>query len=1252
MYDEPQGLKNLIKVISRELREKNWSRDNKQDSRATYWTARLIAQVELGLELLTALDLRGEPIAVLWVILSGTPLRDTKLQHLTLNQRRMIANARLILPGYAGRYGWENALQNYIDDVGAEFRIRRYDFDSDKPETKLDNCFSDTPRDERVAVYQEALTIKLDYKHRTQRDYAEANVDYEFKAHIETGERWIPVRFTQEQVQFAQHSTPWFSHERERLDSITIETNRLESVAGYISDLEGNSEWLDRYHNTRLHDVEVVEVENQQQLQVSEQKADHLTIKDNFHLAGIVSSGKSTLMTLIAALFVYEFRVEKAVESPKRITLVVGDSASSIHLTDRFNRWFCEQDGGNAETTTPVAVPLLGKSTKHKHLAQLHDSRDYERAIANSRIHWGERFVNATCPLQGQIEEGGWKALNFQPLQAGAEPCSSLKAAVNPDEEHEKEWYLCPMWSVCPSQQRYRDMLDAQIWITTPGALGMATLPGHIEDRPIRVGDLVYEQSDLVVFDEVDTIVEWFDRLYAQEMQLTSPQNKGILDELDKRTSDYLGRDRSRPAPSTVNWIEAQRNFITPVGHILHLLQKYDILLKSTERGFFTAHSLLYRLARRIVGLAEYGRDGTNKQELEISALMDVFDFLMRSDPLAMEIPSGYRADRKVTLNSLGGALSRLRKAPKSDRDNQTAKYDVLVKQIAFDLADKLNKTMNIGDSTQNKRIIKLYSEWLADFVPDIDKRLEMRKKQIEKIQNNKQQRRASKDLDTPETLVKRLEFAMNAILVDRFNRSVFYGWHNRPSDIINEENPSQQAPTTLLNILPLPANGRQFGIYHLQEQGTDYPNALSSFGYTSIGRDYVTNFHQLRADVDRRAGPHVLAMSGTSYLPDSVRFHYTVTPRALLKPSVKTETALKHETCKFTVRPMAINGEPISISGAPLDEQRGCVLDMTRQLVGSIEDAGAWLADELHLIHELSQHPEYGNLWQDRRRLLLLVNSYKQCKWIADEMFSLWHAKREQIFYLERGGFDNDGNETSGYLQGALRRVDIELFAQTGGEILIAPLQAIGRGFNILNDATPKTAAFGSIYFLTRPMPHPHDIPAIAQEMNRRIHDWFEDSNFQAWQNDGIYERGKALRRIAGEYWRRVESRYGYRSLRDEKDFIVSSEERLHMNPRRDLAATTAGVVIQAVGRLMRGGVPFRAHFVDASWAPNNASRIFSNQRDHESLPRDTAETSLLAAMIEILTSYAEEDEVAQNLYQLIANKLEQTDNFEWEPY
>lgn len=176
----------------------------------------------------------------------------------------------------------------------------------------------------------------------------------------------------------------------------------------------------------------------------------------------------------------------------------------------------------------------------------------------------------------------------------------------------------------------------------------------------------------------------------------------------------------------------------------------------------------------------------------------------------------------------------------------------------------------------------------------------------------------------------------------------------------------------------------------------------------------------------------------------------------------------------------------------------------------------------------------------------------------------------------------------------------------------------------------------------MTRPYPHPNDTQAIAQEMNRRAYDWLEKEDFIAWQQgDGIAHRAELLRKTANTYWRSVEQRSYYKTLRDNPDLCAS--------PRYDLAATTLGRIIQAVGRLIRGGVPFHGYFVDSAWADNSAKKLAAIRGgdDAGSIANDTEENSLLVATILRVGDYAHEDNSVGNaLYKPLAVALENIEN------
>jgi hypothetical protein len=480
-------------------------------------------------------------------------------------------------------------------------------------------------------------------------------------------------------------------------------------------------------------------------------------------------------------------------------------------------------------------------------------------------------------------------------------------------------------------------------------------------------------------------------------------------------------------------------------------------------------------------------------------------------------------------------------------------------------------------------------------------------------------------DLDTLDTLAHRLQFALTITLLDRHTNIVFYEWQNRPSNI-SEPSPHQKMPRSMINILPLPVAGRQFGTYYSRKDS----NTLSLFAYSNIGRHYVLNFHRLLTDFDGRRGANVLALSGTSYLPDSTTFHVS-DPQGVLMPEASAQEAIKQSQFKF-IPQFDDRNKPMRMSGN-LSNKKIAYPKFQELAKLLVTNEGS-----NHLILELQALKELGKAdaesWQDRDRILVLVNSYEQAKWVADEMRRYANNISQQIYHLVSD--DSELTKDGKSQPGELKRADIETFGYNQGKILVAPTSSIGRGFNILN--SNGKAAFGAVYFLTRPFPHPHDTQAIAQELNRRAYEWLEQEDFIAWrQGDGVAHRAELLRKTANTYWRSVEQRSYYKTLRDNEDLCAF--------PRYDLAATTLGRIIQAVGRLIRGGVPFHGYFVDSAWADNSAKKLAAIRvgDDPAPLDNDIEENSLLVATILRICDYAaDEDSVGNALYKPLADALE----------
>jgi len=1139
-----------------------------------------LVNVELVFTLAEALNVHDEPITVGWVLLAGTPTPSDKLEYLSPEQRAMLAHARQIVP-LDSRFAWEAALREYAA-IPLEYRNYRVTT-NDLDEQIIDACKIDPlPHPDYIEKYKTILTTPLAFQ-RIKARFPEANTIYNFFAETDKGRKRGQVRFSVSQLERIKEleGLKWFDDTREK-HPLTIHFDDLKKTARFLDRQE-------RKLGNRVHWVaDLVKIEYAHTDGTGIIKTDILEFDGFFHLAGIVSSGKTTLAILIGAYIILN-------KLDERITFVVGDTNTAVQLAHRFNVWFGGDPAGNDH---PVAVPVLGQSTRQTHIERMLVSRDYDKSMAEGQPHWGERWLSPVCPLESLVSWEGEDGIKG--FTAGREPCQRLELNQQPGQKRSPK-HLCPLFTICPAKQMFRDMPHAKIWITTPGALSQAAMPRHLEDRPIKLGDLVYEQSSLVIFDEAETIVDWFDHTYAHDLSLTNGEH-GLIDRLDVAVTDYLRGHRSA-APEWQRWLFAERAATKSIGSILTILDPtHDLGLERlrlwVKTGQFTRNSLSYRLSRRLAGLKEYelrenlSEKQRREEEEQTRIVMQFFEALNKiENPLLPSAPP-----------------------PK-------ARQEVVG---AYDLANIMQQMNSAGQDVDTLILLKRCEEWLDKYFPDLETDLAALKRRLEQSTNKadcaylKKEEVDQNKMD----VARRLFFTLWVVVLDWHLDIVFHEWHRKPIEI-NVEQPYYSIPRNLRRILPIPATGAQFGLYRAPKARKNVNvNALTQFRHINIGRYYVLNYHRLRTDLDGKRGPNVLAMSGTSYLPDSSRFNLQTSPNGVLLPNDQIKEGLQCSEFKF--KPFYSNkGRPINVSG--VKRKLAALRNLVDAMIAKDITNGGFLGQVLTNLREKAEiDPER---WQDRERLLLFTNSYEQSEIVAKAIQTAWPVIADRVYFLCRGKNNEDYQAQSS--KNKLERVDIEQFVDTKGKILVAPMQSIGRGFNILNRNKPQAiAAFGAVLFLIRPMWQPEDLVAMAQEVNRYTIQWSErvDLPPDLAAADGLYRSAIALRRTADELWRDIEHRQSYKQLTYNlaDDTITDLHESLRITPRRDLAATTAGLIIQAAGRLLRGGVPFYAYFVDAAWAPLTAAGGSAVNED--------ASTSLLKAMIDIINDYAHESDVVGN--------------------
>lgn len=1042
--------------------------------------------VELGLCALEQLGLSDEPPMSLWALATGLPLPDERLAAVQADphKRSVLGNLRVMLR-HSGREHWENILSQYaqLDASQRSYAFEAFDQGGFTPTNHFPTLQS---------AYQSALKTQLAHRESERKPLMqESEVSFVMSS---DREQLVTVKLPAQLIETAKN-TPISPLPPKRSVPQTwhVTWDELRRVAAWLDEREGNvNHWQER--------LKKIHFRTYQDGQLSAANAETLVLDGVKHLAGMVGSGKSTLMQLLAVL---------GWQQKRRIALVVADTMTALNLADQFNRALGEI----------AAVAITGRSRRGRYLQQLHLTYG-EDALKHGAMRW----FDTTCLIYGLAEIEQYPS----PLETGNEPCRYL---LEGNKAH-----LCPLFAICPSQRLYHDLPRALIWITTPGAMGAAKLPEQLDPRHPVLGEVIYEQCDLVIFDEVETIQTWFDQLHAPELRLVGAhKGDGFFNLADRAISDNVTGKRLQ-GDEERRWKQASNHASALATRLLNMLNEHKWLSDELGQGYFTAAQLFGSLARQRTRLEALEPDSNEYQKARQHTEALITDFeTVRNMPFVRSLQS----------------------SPRSAEEQ-------LIDVARVFLEDGMSRSDDVE---------KLCQEWLRAYLFADEGEIAAFDDEAGALT-----KRTKREWDTFERLALRLEAALNVMVLEQQMRIVFNQWYSSPDDLPNELQSYMlyRVPQHLRGLMPVPATGRLFGFRYQAAEGNNNPT-LSAFDYAHIGRHYVLTFSTLRQATEKQAGAHVLMLSGTSWLPDSREFHVDIEPFGVLVPNPESCAALSQST--FTFEPIVDKRQqPIRVSGA--GSNKAMLENLTKIADG--------LIPRLHKKLEELKAKDSEAAWRDRARLLLFVNSYEQAAQVAERL----GRSIEGVRALTRNS-DETVWEDSG-----VRRGEVETFARREDRILVAPLAALGRAYNVLNQY--GKAAFGAVYFLTRPMPLPSDLLRLVQAANAQALEWCRGSSSDLTQAETLYAKMKALRSQASSYWRGLE-------------WQDASFRHLPDKARCDLAARTAGLLIQACGRLLRGDVPFHAILVDAAWLPETAKG-----------GTDTKETSLFLAVLERLFEYS----------------------------
>lgn len=912
----------------------------------------------------------------------------------------------------------------------------------------------------------------------------------------------------------------------------------------------------------------------------------------------MLSAGKSTLMEVLAVW---------ASRRGLGVTLVLGDVMGCLDRLDLFTRLGL------------AAAPILGSSNRARHLRQFRRVQATRRASATGEVgdgqlarvglrHVGYHTLAIACPLDAMASDE-----RPQPFALGREPCRTLRRLPPPmardeeaddandlddgeteaddprpvQDEVQDEPVGCPLYMGCPRRQVERDLVEARIWLATPASLVYTSVPSELNAERLRMAELVCRRSDLVIVDEADAVQVQLDNMFCPTQPLTGGRDGGDawLDALNS----HLATVRPRQTPDgaqrgPAEWSHALHAAMIATEQIYSLLQDPQSSAYLTRDWvsyeYFSEWSLLQRrLARALSGLASpMGNDATEDAD------------------------SAATKDQQASLRRF------------------TELFDAFTDDHLGDLADPFSPDPNTLAAVA--RVL------LAN------NNTEQQYRAIEAWIEAQGAHNRSDPADR-QAIVTRLRFALLVALLSKQLTYLTGAWRQVEGALLLDRatlGPLQRPPADFTAVLPDAPMGNILGYQFLPGRDGG-PGSLRFVRCQGVGRAML-RLSDLFA-LDGLAGPNTLLLSGTSWAGASPSYHVLAPIVGVLDMPEAEREALRQSV--FTFQPYLRRDDPsrsIAVSGLYGGERDRALGELLEWLV---------TPDPLSGVGALER--ERDRLPVGRQRVLLVVGSYHEACEAYRRLIALrpeWdanvisHGRRArgavvasdapQVAYLtpdDDPTEDDDATPASLVAPrarrraGALPRGQVARLSETNAWILIAPLKAIERGHNILNDQ--DQAALGAVYFLVRPHERPDDISFAIHTMNRFAlealasaeHDVAEIGRATpSWERDDLAAAGATFSQEAYRRWHRL--------LRRQLIYTTAQPHE-----REALVWNQLVPIWQVIGRLVRGGSPARVYFCDARFAPNRANNAEQ---------RDTAATSLLVAMRGALYPYLADPQGDQN--------------------
>jgi hypothetical protein len=346
-------------------------------------------------------------------------------------------------------------------------------------------------------------------------------------------------------------------------------------------------------------------------------------------------------------------------------------------------------------------------------------------------------------------------------------------------------------------------------------------------------------------------------------------------------------------------------------------------------------------------------------------------------------------------------------------------------------------------------------------------------------------------------------------------------------------------------------------------------------FRQFAFGRSLMKDLPYLRTDAQGNpAGPHVIMLSGSSWVEGSYEYHINRPVNYILEAAGEKRAFL--EKTRFFEY-----GFLERVSGASDDQRMEQLRILTKKSVRLIEK-------------------EYN---RGAGKILLVVNSYEQ----AQEVQRTLETALRKVNCPARVSRMISDVVSSDNVQGTVRRGEVGRFAKMKEDILIAPAKAIERGHNIVDES--GHSALCAVFFMVRPMAVPDDIQQKGSKLNGLV-----ESHCHRRPQESLFAYNARVRQFATQQWAKMSKN---------KSFGLAE---LDAEERKDVVATLFVLILQIFGRLAR--------VTDVTKPEPHVYFIDGAFRGREDKPGDFDCLAELGWFLDVMMTRKDSAEIAETLF------------------